>query len=217
MTVNRKIKVSYVTRNEFKIKENEVFRRCVKLEDGALVDEIFEFDIRRVPIKEVLEIDLREMVAAEVVEAYQKIRIPCIVEHAGLVFEEYDTYPGGLTKPMWDFLKDRFVSETKSAGRRVKARAVVAYCDGRSVVTFVGETPGRISEGPRGSRQFYWDTVFIPDLPDGSSGSMTYAEIVEDKKLGLEYKMSELSQSTRAMVQFLKHRRTHSPHLWANV
>ena len=40
---------------------------------------------------------------------------------------------GGLTKPMWDTLLDRFVDETKSAGRHATARAVVAYCDGCNI------------------------------------------------------------------------------------
>ena len=211
---NHKIKVVFVTSSDFKIRENDVFVTECKLLDGTPVRELFEFDIRQVPIKEVLEVDIQAMVMAEVTKAYSQIRVPCIVEHAGLIFKGYDSYPGGLTKPMWDTLKDRFVAETRSAGESVVAKAVVAYCDGKAVRTFVGETPGKIASTPRGSRDFYWDTVFIPDEATGAAANKTYAEIVDDSSLGLSYKMGQLSQSSRAMINFLEYRRNVAPTFW---
>lgn len=216
MATVARIPISYVTSSEFKIKENEVVSRLGRLSDGRPVADAFEFHIRRVPIKEALEIDLQTLVMAEVTKAYSQIKVPCIVEHAGLIFDGYDSYPGGLTKPMWDFLKDKFIEETHSKDRKALARAVIAYCDGKTVRTFVGETPGHITDTPRGKREFYWDTVFVPDDPDGTEGTMTYAEIVQDPNKGLDYKMSRLSQSTRAMLKFLDYRSTHSPDLWKN-
>ena len=46
------------------------------------------------------------MVRQEVKAAYAQLSIPCIVEHAGLIFADYKdhNYPGGLTKPMWNAL-----------------------------------------------------------------------------------------------------------------
>lgn len=214
MVSNRKIRVVFVTSSDFKIKENQVFMSECLLNDGTPVTDLFDFDIRQVPIKEVLEVDINAMVMAEVTKAYSEIRVPCIVEHAGLIFEGHDSYPGGLTKPMWNALRDRFITETGSAGRKVTARAVVAYCDGKAVRTFVGETPGHLANAPRGSREFYWDTVFIPSEAKGAAKNKTYAEIVDDPTLGLLYKMKEFSQSTRAMVKFLEYRRKEEPTLW---
>ena len=212
-------KVVYVTSSDFKREENRVFHEHAIL-DGTPVRDLFDFEIRPVPIVETLEVDLRVMVQVEVTKAYTQIRVPCIVEHAGLIFDDYKqaSYPGGLTKPMWNTLGFDFLEETKSKNRRATARAVVAYCDGMSVHTFVGETPGILADAPRGARQFYWDTVFIPDDPTGRVSGMTYAEIVEDASLGLEYKMTVLSQSSRAMLDFLRYLRQQgrSP-LWQNV
>jgi XTP/dITP diphosphohydrolase len=208
--------VNYVTSSEFKVHESSAFVKVGKLPDGRLVRECFSFEIRSVPILETLEVDLEVMVQAEVINAYSQIRVPCIVEHAGLIFEDYkgESYPGGLTKPMWNALGDRFISETQSAGRRAIACAVVAYCDGMSVRTFRGETFGTLADAPRGERRFYWDTVFIPDDPGGIvSGNKTYAEIVED--YGLETKMEHFSQSSKAMLKFLEfYGREGVPILW---
>lgn len=218
MKVGKKMQVNYVTSSPFKAEENQVFVSQACLDDGVPVNKLFSFRIRKVPIPEILEVDLRVMVQAEVTRAYSQIKVPCIVEHAGLIFEEHEKhhYPGGLTKPMWNALGDKFLIETHSANRRVIARAVVAYCDGMSVLTFVGETRGTLADAPRGKRAFYWDTVFIPDELNGGPGSLTNAEIVETPKLGIEHKVLKLSQSSKAMLAFLKHiREVGLPRLWS--
>jgi inosine/xanthosine triphosphate pyrophosphatase family protein len=214
---DRKIHIVYVTSSEFKRKENEVFAEECLLGDGTPVHDRFEFEIRSVPIKEILEVNIETMVMEEVTKAYSEIKVPCIVEHAGLIFDGYDSYPGGLTKPMWNALKERFIDETHSAKRPVIARAVVAYCDGKSVKTFVGETTGAVADSPRGKREFYWDTIFVPDDPSGKAQHMTYAEIVDDTRLGLKYKVVSLSQSSRAMLKFLAFRSDNSPDLWSRI
>jgi inosine/xanthosine triphosphate pyrophosphatase family protein len=203
--------IVYVTSNPYKAAESEIISAEVRLSNGLLVGQLFEFQIRSLSIKEVLDVDISAMVIAEVAEAYSQLKVPCIVEHAGLMFPEYSSYPGGLTKPMWNELGPSFVEETHSAGRRALARAVVAYCDGMTTRTFVGETNGRIADSPKGSRDFYWDTVFVPDGQE-SGKSRTYAEIVDDG--GLEEKVVHFSQSTKAMLQFLEYRLLYPPKLW---
>lgn len=210
-------KIVYVTSSAFKKAENEVFAQTCCLSSGQRVEDLFEFDIRPVPIQEILDVDLLAMVSAEVISAYSQLKVPCIVEHAGLIFDDYAdrSYPGGLTKPMWDTLRERFIEETHSAGRRATARAVIAYCDGMHVKTFVGERSGTIADAARGNRKFYWDTIFIPDDATGKASGLTYAEIVDDVTLGLDYKIKELSQSSRAMTAFLDYRlATGDPELW---
>lgn len=213
-TPDPRIQVVYVTSSQFKRQENDTFTSIAVLRDGVAVSDLFRFRIESFPIKEVLDVDLSVMVIAEATEAYSQLKIPCIVEHAGLIFDDHASggYPGGLTKPMWNSLGDAFVEETHSAGRGATARAVVAYCDGKSVQTFSGDTHGRISPEPQGDREFYWDTVFIPDEDEGGDGSSTYAELVAQH--GLERKMGSMSQSSRAMLKFLEYRRQHAPDLW---
>lgn len=203
-----RITVVYVTSSAFKKAENAAFARLWKLRDGRPVADVFDFQVRALQIQETLKVDLAEMVSEEVASAYCQLKVPCVVEHAGLIFEGCQGYPGGLTKPMWDTLGDRFTTETSSANRSAVARAVVAYCDGMTIRTFVGERRGLIAPSPRGKRKFYWDTIFIPDDPSGQSKGLTYAEVAEDSQLGLDYKVGELSQSSAAMARFLEYRIT---------
>jgi inosine/xanthosine triphosphate pyrophosphatase family protein len=115
---------------------------------------------------------------------------------------------------MWNELGTKFLNETHAKNRPCRAKAVVAYCDGQKILTFVGETSGTIAESPRGNRDFYWDTVFIPDPGNTTIRGKTYAEIVDDPGLGLEAKVVHFSQSSRAMLRFLEYRFHNPPALW---
>ena len=208
------ISITYVTSSPFKREENRLLTDECRLEDGTQVGDAFTFEITELTIREALEVDIAVMVTEEVKSAYQVLKVPCIVEHAGLIFDDYRDagYPGGLTKPIWNTLSSSFVQETHSAGRAATARAVVAYCDGKRVHTFTGESSGVISTEPRGRRAFYWDTVFVPT--DNNPEALTYAEIVDRTDMGLKYKVMRLSQSTKAMLAFLEWRRHNEPDLW---
>jgi inosine/xanthosine triphosphate pyrophosphatase family protein len=113
---------------------------------------------------------------------------------------------------MWNTLAEKFIEETHSSSRRAIARAVVGYCDGLSIKTFVGETLGRIADRARGKREFYWDTIFIPDCTIPEAQGKTYSEIVESPTFGLDFKMAELSQSSKAMRQLLEFLRGQQHH-----
>jgi XTP/dITP diphosphohydrolase len=209
-----KIHITYATGSPFKKEEVQAICSGMSLEPPGggprrLIGDLFEFVFRQVTIREVLERDLAEMVRHKARAAYGQLQIPCIVEHAGLIFEEHEnvSYPGGLTQPMWDALgAAAFLQETGGARRRVIARAVVGYCDGSSVAVFVGDTHGSLADSPRGERGYYWDPVFQPDdlAAKTSTAPRTYAEIA-DAQGGIVEKVS-LSQSTTAMLAFLRYR-----------
>ncbi len=212
-----KTKLVYVTSNERKREEISIIQSTLRLDDDTLVGKAFDLDIRPNSIDERLEIDLKVMVEHEVARAYELVKVPCVVEHAGLIFDDFQesSYPGGLTKPMWNALKSKFLGSVHLQSRGATAQAVVGYCDGMTVRTFVGSTHGRLSPEPKGSRDFYWDTIFVPDDPARAGSEATYAEIVDDPKLGLEYKVIRLSQSTKAFRECLQHIRTQGSNpLW---
>lgn len=214
----RRIKVRYATGSAFKRQEIELILDHLEVAtpDGRPVCAADAFDVEfpNVDTDEPLERDLIHMVRHKVRSAYRGIMAPCIAEHAGLILEtlEDKSYPGGLTQPMWDALgAEGFVNSMRWAGERAIARAVVGYCDGLRVYTFVGETKGTLAPLPLGSRDFYWDTVFCPD----GGGGLTYAQISEGAN-GLAEKVG-LSQSTKAMSKLLNHLRCKSASLFPTM
>jgi XTP/dITP diphosphohydrolase len=201
------INIVYSTTSLYKQAEIDETCRSILIDlpngNRVVIGDVFKFEFRDGKPSEPLERDLEQMVRHKVVSAYKNLLVPCIVEHAGLIFDDYinESYPGGLTQPMWDALgAERFIKETNGQSRRVVARAVIGYCDGLNVRCFRGDTPGMLTDSPSGSREFYWDTIFIPETE-----TLTYAAICDDPKLGLGKKVA-LSQSTKALVRFLQHR-----------
>jgi XTP/dITP diphosphohydrolase len=210
--MSSKIEIVYSTTSLHK--KAEIDEACnsvtLRLPGGKSIPigELFEFKFRDGEPVEPLERDLDQMVRHKCASAYRNLLVPCIVEHAGLIFDDYlpENYPGGLTQPMWDALgAEKFILETHGYGRAVIARAVIGYCDGLNVKCFRGETHGTLADRPRGKREFYWDTVFVPE-----NETLTYAEICDEPILGIKRKIA-LSQSTKALLEFLNYRLAADP------
>ncbi|WP_421979465.1 non-canonical purine NTP pyrophosphatase [Roseibium sp.] len=201
----KKRSIFYATRSKFKDEELSIISELDfvnEFGENCRIGDAIDFHVSDIPTEEPLEIDLEQMVRHKARSAYKRILAPCIVEHAGLILEknEGSGFPGGLTQPMWDALgPDGFLDRIGCGGERAIARAVVGYCDGMSIHTFIGETKGQLAEFPAKGRGFYWDVIFKPD--DDQSGR-TYAEIASDGD-GLEVKL-EISQSTKAIREFAK-------------
>jgi len=211
------VQIVYCSLSSFKIEEwgaiKDRFELDVRL--GKKLADLFNITFRDVITQEPLLCDLQKMVRFKAESAYRQVRVPCIVEHAGLILEGYEgkSYPGGLTQPMWDALgPEQFVASCAPLASRAIARAVIGYCDGTNIYTFVGEMNGTLSPEPRGGREFYWDVIFCPDGFD----NQTYAEIVGPNAEDLVKKL-EVSQSIKALKAFMQFRLQNEPMLFPGI
>jgi len=210
------IQIVYCSWSRYKQEEWNAIRNVFELGStpGRTFGEYFDFEFRKVETQEPLLCDLEEMVRFKAESAYRAVRVPCVVEHAGLILEGFENeyYPGGLTQPMWDALgAELFVVGCSQLAKRAIARAVIGYCDGMSIRTFVGDMSGGLSAKPKGSREFYWDTIFCPDGFDGR----TYAEVAVDAP-GLVSKL-RVSQSIKALRLFMQYRLDNEPALFPGL
>jgi XTP/dITP diphosphohydrolase len=133
----------------------------------------------RLKIEELQTVDTQRLVRDKLIKAFQKVGRPLFVEHTGLYLNYLNGFPGGLTQIFWDTLKaDRFAElfGQSAPTNSVIARTTIGYCDGRRVYDFEGEIAGRITETPRGPRDFQWDCVFQP-----YGHSETFAEMGDHK------------------------------------
>src|SRR4051794_4910504 len=105
-----KIVVLYCSSSPFKKQEWEAIKSHFSLPDAEGVPtplyQLFDLQFQGASLREPLLCDLRAVVREKAISAYEAVRVPCIVEHAGLIFDHLSThnYPGGLTQPMWDAL-----------------------------------------------------------------------------------------------------------------
>jgi XTP/dITP diphosphohydrolase len=176
-------KLIFLSSNEFKIKEAIEILKNTGIEVAPVKLKITELQTN--------DIDL--LVRDKALKAFKEIGRSLFVEHTGLFLNYLNGLPGGLTQLFWDTLQaDRF-SELfgRCSDTKVKAVTVISYCDGRKLHFFRGEVEGKISDTPKGSRDFQWDCVFIPD-----GFEKTFAELGPRK--------NEISMRRKAFDKFTK-------------
>ena len=151
--------------------------------------------------------DLATVAAAGARAAYREVGRPVVIDDSGLVIDAFDGFPGPYSSFVEDTLGIERVWELakQEDDRSAAFRAVVAYCDGGSVVASdpvdgradaSGDPPVKLFEGevrgtlvtPRGDGGFGFDPIFEYE-------GETFAE------MGVEAK-NEISHRGRALASF---------------
>ena len=139
-----------------------------------------EIEVQNVSFKidEIQSDNMTKIAEDKALKAFKQIGRPILVEQTGLLLKDFRGLPGGLTQVFWDALEaDDFCGYfSKTETGKVVARTILAYCDGKKVMTFEGEIEGVIVEKPRGNRAFQWDCVFQPN-----GYEQTFAEMGDKK------------------------------------
>jgi len=102
---------------------------------------------------------------------------PFFVDHTALIIDAWKGLPGGLTHVFMDSVGNdgicKMMHAYKGDERTARAKLVIGYYHQSSgIQTFAGEVSGTIAQQPRGTNNFGWDPIFIPN-----GESMTYAEM----------------------------------------
>lgn len=172
------MRIRFLSRNAHKIAEAKTILESVGVEVVPV----------HLPIDELQSDDTEKIVRDKVLRAYHSLGHPVFVEQTGLLLNQMNGFPGGLTQVFWDTLKADRVSELFGGGA-VTARTRIGYCDGKQISQFEGEISGSIAREPRGDRSFQWDCVFVPDGYD-----QTFAEMGAKK--------NDISMRRRALDTF---------------
>ncbi|RKH53369.1 non-canonical purine NTP pyrophosphatase [Corallococcus sp. AB050B] len=176
------MKIYFVSTN--KHKQTEVAHYFAG--SGVTVEK-FEYEIQ-----EILHFDIATIARDKALKAYERLGVPCAVEHGGVHIEALGGLPSGLSKIVWDKTGEQLCAWLPiNQPRTATAHSVVGYCDGRKIKTYSGETLGTIANSARGAYAFQWDPIFIPD-----GTNLTYAE------LGFPAKET-YSQARKAWMQLI--------------
>lgn len=156
----------FVTKNKYKVDEVQKMLSSINVIHCPL------------EIKEIQTESIDEIVRDKILKAFHKIGRPLFIEHTSLYLAGINGFPGGLTQVFWDKLQADKFSEiiSKMSNQTVEAKTVIGYCNGKSIHTFEGLIKGKVSDLPRGPRDFQWDCIFIPD-----GYTQTFAEMGDIK------------------------------------
>lgn len=175
-------KLCFLSQNKYKIRE---MKRLFKDADVKIIP--IEYSIEELQTE-----DVEKLLRHKILSAFSYVARPVFVDHTCLRIRGFADLPGGLTQIFWDRLQSvnfaNFFSRLEP--NSVVATTDIAYCDGKQIFTFHGEIEGSISDLPRGSTEFQWDCVFIPN-----GSTHTFAE------LGLA--KNEISMRRKAFDKFL--------------
>ena len=138
--------------------------------------------------------DPEEIAIGSAKDAYAKIKRPLIVEDSGLFIETLKGFPGTYSAFVFHTIGVNGVLKVMEhkVKRAATMKSAVAYTDGKSVKSFLGEVKGIVPKDSRGVSGFGYDPIFIPEGKD-----RTFAE-------DLDYKasVSHRAQSIRKFCEW---------------
>ena len=131
---------------------------------------------QKVDLDEIQSTSLEEIVRHKVVQAYQLIGRPVLVEDVGLGFTALGGLPGPFVKffvEAPDGLEKMCRVLDSFTDRSARAECVFGYYDGERLELLRGGIDGTVANHPRGENGFGWDKIFEPN----GYGGVTRAEL----------------------------------------
>ena len=124
--------------------------------------------------------DLREIAFYSLRNAIKKVKMPLLVEDAGLFIDRLSGFPGPYSSYVYKTLGIQGVLKLLEGetDRTAQFKSVVAYATLLTPPkTFLGVSHGRILNEQRGSRGFGFDPIFMP-----RNRKRTFAEMPPEEK-----------------------------------
>ena len=135
----------------------------------------FKVQHQKVNLDEIQSLDLMEIVKHKVVQAYDVVKSPVIVEDVALEFEAMGRLPGPFIKFFVEEVPFETICRTLDGlSRNATAKCVFGYYNGIDMKFFQGQMGGVIAKHPKGEGGYGWDKIFIPE-----GYSVTRAELNE--------------------------------------
>lgn len=117
----------------------------------------------KVDLDEIQSLDLREVVRHKLLQAYEIITAPVLVEDVSLEFKALGRLPGTFIKFYVEEVPFETICRTLDGlSRAATARSIYGYYDGTRMEFFESSLPGTIAEHPRGDNGWGWDKIFVP-------------------------------------------------------
>ena len=149
----------------------------------------------RVKALEIQSDKLSDIAQSSALDAFERCRLPLIVEDAGLFVNELKGFPGPYAAYVYQTVGNAGLLKLLKGvnDRKATFRSAIAYHDGAgSTVLFEGEATGEIINEERIGNDrsgFGFDPIF---QPDGST--KTFAEMTLEEKNGFSHRANAISK-----------------------
>jgi len=118
----------------------------------------------KVDLDEIQSLDLKEVVRHKVLQAYEQVKKPVLVEDVALEFRALGRLPGTFIRWFIEELSfEQICTLLDGKDRSATARCVFGYYDGTEERYFEGSLNGSIPQKPAGGGGYGWDSIFIPE------------------------------------------------------
>lgn len=140
----------------------------------------------KIDLDEIQSLDLRTVVKHKLLQAYEEIKQPVLVEDVSLEFEALGRLPGTFIRFYVDEVPFETICRTLDGlSRNATAKSIYGYYDGTDMEFFESGMRGVIADHPRGENGWGWDKIFIPD---GYMQTRAELDEEEDKKTYMKIK-----------------------------
>ena len=148
----------------------------------------------RVKPSEIQDDNIEKIAKSSAIEAYQKTKLPVIVEDAGLFIDALKGFPGPYSSYVYRTIGKEGILKLleESENRKARFKSVVAFCGpDMDIRCFKGAVEGKISRAVRGESGFGFDPIFEPNDFSGR----TFGELSIEEK-------NRVSHRSRALRSF---------------
>lgn len=137
---------------------------------------------QKIDLDEIQTLDIVELATHKVIQAYEKIKSPVIVDDYGLYFNALSGLPGPFVKffiEADDGLEKMCRMIDPFNNRQAYTMCVMAFYDGEVLKVFEKKMPGSISVHPMGTNGIHTDEIFIPEGLDKTRAQLDDTEYNE--------------------------------------
>lgn len=138
-------------------------------------------EISEIELDEIQSLDLKKIVEHKLIQAFEKVNAPVIVDDVALKLDSWNGFPGPFVKYLHVASNNNNKLILKMLGNEENRNgmliATIGYHDGSDMQFFTGELSVTIAKEERGTNGWGLDPILIPE-----GSNRTYAEMSEDEK-----------------------------------
>lgn len=172
-----------------------------KFEEIQKILKNHDIDLLRINIDlpEIKSLDPKEVVIDKIKKAYQIIKQPVIVDDTGIFFNNYNKFPGTISRFIFVSLNYHGIFKLIKNNHQAHFESYIAYLDKelKKPKIFIGSCSGKLTKKIKGvkRKKMPYDNIFIPN-----GEKLTFSELGINGKQKYDHR----SKAVFKLIKFLK-------------